>query len=74
MKKEMTFNKAFETLEKLVDEIEEDNIQIDKLASKVAEANQLIAFCETQLRTIIDEVDQANQKLEKKKGRPKKTP
>jgi exodeoxyribonuclease VII small subunit len=52
MKKNMTYNEAFNALEVLVEEIETDEIQLDTLAEKVKEANELIKFCETKLRII----------------------
>ncbi len=48
----MTYNEAFNALEILVEEIETDEIQLDTLAEKVKEANELIRFCETKLRKI----------------------
>jgi len=48
----MTYNEAFNALEILVEEIETDEIQLDTLAEKVKEANDLIKFCETKLRKI----------------------
>ncbi|MCB0397290.1 MAG: exodeoxyribonuclease VII small subunit [Flavobacteriales bacterium] len=52
MKKELTFDKAFNDLAELVEEIEDDEIKVDTLAAKVKQANELIKFCETKLRTI----------------------
>jgi exodeoxyribonuclease VII small subunit len=48
----MTYNEAFNALEILVEEIETDEIQLDTLAEKVKQANELIKFCETKLRKI----------------------
>jgi exodeoxyribonuclease VII small subunit len=48
----LTYNIAFSKLEKLVEQIEDDKIQLDTLADKVKEANELINFCEQKLRTI----------------------
>ena len=59
MKKELTFNTAYERLKKLVNEMEDENIQLDKLDKKVSEANELIQFCETNLRNIEIAVDKA---------------
>jgi exodeoxyribonuclease VII small subunit len=53
---ELTFNKAYSDLAKLVDEIEDDDIQLDELALKVKHAKVLIDFCETKLRSIEAEV------------------
>jgi exodeoxyribonuclease VII small subunit len=55
MKSNLTFDKAFSDLTKLVDQIEDDKIQVDTLTEKVKEANVLIKFCENKLRTIESE-------------------
>jgi exodeoxyribonuclease VII small subunit len=52
MTKDLTFSEAFSALEKLVEEIENDNIPLDTLAEKVKEANEYIKFCEIKLRKI----------------------
>ncbi len=52
----LTFDTAFNQLKKLVNQIEDDEIQLDTLAEKVNEANELIQFCETKLRNIEVEV------------------
>lgn len=52
MKSNLTFDKAFSDLTKLVDQIEGDTIQVDTLIEKVKQANELIKFCETKLRSI----------------------
>ena len=59
MKRELTYNDAYAKLEELVIEIESDTIQLDTLAEKVAQANELIRFCEAKLRIIEKEVDEA---------------
>jgi exodeoxyribonuclease VII small subunit len=57
MKTKLTFDKAFSELEKLVGQIEDENIQLDELADKVKEANELIKYCETKLRTIAEDIE-----------------
>ena len=57
MKTKLTFDNAFSKLEKLVEQIEDENIQLDELAEKVKEANELIKYCETKLRTIVADID-----------------
>ena len=57
MATKLTFDTAFAQLEKLVAEIEDEQIQLDTLAGKVKEANELIKFCETKLRSIREDVD-----------------
>lgn len=60
MKSNLTFDKAFNDLTKLVNQIEDDKIQVDTLSEKVKEANELIKFCETKLRTIDREIKRSN--------------
>lgn len=60
MKKDLTFDKAFNDLTDLVEEIEDDEIKVDTLAVKVKQANELIKFCETKLRGIQTEINEAN--------------
>jgi exodeoxyribonuclease VII small subunit len=60
MKSNLTFDKAFSDLTKLVNQIEDDKIQVDTLSEKVKEANELIKFCETKLRTIDSEIKRNN--------------
>jgi exodeoxyribonuclease VII small subunit len=59
MKSNLTFDKAFDELTKLVEQTEDNKIQVDTLSEKVKEANELIKFCETKLRKIEKEVDAA---------------
>jgi exodeoxyribonuclease VII small subunit len=61
MKSNLTFDKAFDELTKLVEQIEDNKIQVDTLAEKVKEANELIKFCETKLRKIGKEIDVATE-------------
>lgn len=60
MKSNLTFDKAFCDLTKLVNQIEDDKIQVDTLSEKVKEANDLIKFCETKLRTIDKDIKSIN--------------
>ena len=55
----LTYNKAYSDLSKLVDQIEDDKIQLDTLADKVKQAKELIDFCETKLRKIENDVKAA---------------
>jgi exodeoxyribonuclease VII small subunit len=56
----LTYNKAYSDLSKLVDQIEDDKIQLDTLADKVKQAKELIDFCETKLRTIDKDVKRSS--------------
>lgn len=57
METTLTFDKAFSELEKLVGQIEDENIQLDTLADKVRQANELIRYCELKLRTISEDIE-----------------
>jgi exodeoxyribonuclease VII small subunit len=61
MKSNLTFDKAFDELTKLVEQIEDNKIQVDTLAEKVKEANELIKFCEAKLRKIEKEIEAATE-------------
>jgi exodeoxyribonuclease VII small subunit len=59
MKNDLTYSQAFIKLEGLVEQLEKGDIQLDKLAEKVKQANELIAICEAKLRKIDSEVKEA---------------
>ncbi|MEO6166153.1 MAG: exodeoxyribonuclease VII small subunit [Chitinophagales bacterium] len=59
MKTNLTYSTAFDTLEKIVAQMESDEIQVDELAEKVRQAKELIAFCENKLRMVEKEVEKA---------------
>ncbi len=57
METDLTYNTAFDALQKLVRQIEHEDIQLDTLAEKVKEANELINWCEARLRVIEEDID-----------------
>ncbi len=57
MEKELNYSQAYEKLEEVVEQLEDGNIQLDTLAEKVKQANELIAVCEAALRKIEKELD-----------------
>lgn len=57
MKPTLTFDEAYNTLEHLVQQIENEAVPLDVLAEKVKEAKALIAFCEGKLRGIETEIE-----------------
>ena len=59
MKTNLTYSEAFLKLEALVEQLEEGDIQLDKLSTKVKEAKELISICENKLRKIDTEVNEA---------------
>lgn len=71
MKNELTYSEAFTKLENIVEELENGDIQLDKLTTKVKQANELIAICEAKLRKIdteIKEITKPTKAREKKKN------
>lgn len=56
MKKE-TYSQAMERLEKIVSQIDNNELEIDVLAEKIKEANEIIAFCSVKLTKVDAEVE-----------------
>ena len=48
-KKKETYSQAMARLEKIVNQIDNNELEIDQLAEKIKEANEIIAFCESKL-------------------------
>ena len=71
MKKELTYNEAFDKLEDIREQLEEGKIPLDKLSLKVNQANEFIAICENKLRNIQAEIKEASKTTTKKKKKTK---
>jgi exodeoxyribonuclease VII small subunit len=56
MENNLTYTEALSKLEEIVEQIEDDSIMLDTLTEKVAQANELIKYCETKLRMIEGDV------------------
>ena len=54
----MTYSQAIKRLEEIVKLIESNQIEIDQLAVRIKEANQIIAYC-------TDKLTKADQEIEK---------
>lgn len=52
-----SYDKAFEELQQLVEELNSENVSIDKLSAKIKKANELIQFCKGKLRSVEDELN-----------------
>lgn len=48
-RKKQTYSQAMKRLEEIVGQIDNNELEIDALAEKIKEANELIAFCSDQL-------------------------
>ena len=54
----MNYSQAMKRLEEIVKQIDSNQLEIDQMVEKIAEANQLIAFCS-------DKLTKADQEIEK---------
>ena len=55
--KKETYSQAMERLEKIVRQIDSNELEIDALAGKLKEANEIIAFCSEKLTKVDQEVE-----------------
>ena len=55
--KKETYSQAMERLEKIVRQIDKDDVDIDILSEKIKEANEIIAFCTEKLTKADREVE-----------------
>ncbi len=51
-KDNFNFDEAYLALQKIIEEIEDENIGLETLAAKVKYANELMVICENKLREI----------------------
>jgi len=65
-KKKLTYSQAIGELEKIIDEIEAESIDVDVLAEKVKRATYLIKFCKSNLRTTEEEVKKVLSDIEER--------
>ena len=65
-KKKLTYSQAIGELEKIINEIEAESVDVDVLAEKVKRATYLIKFCKSNLRTTEEEVKKVLSEIEEK--------
>ena len=65
-KKKLTYSQAIGELEKIINEIEAESVDVDVLAEKVKRATYLIKFCKSNLRTTEEEVKKVLSDIEEK--------
>ena len=65
-KKKLTYSQAIGELEKIINEIEAESVDVDVLAEKVKRATYLIKFCKSNLRTTEEEVKRVLSDIEEK--------
>lgn len=55
--KKETYSQAMERLEKIVRQIDSNELEIDELGEKIKEANEIIAFCSGKLMKADKEIE-----------------
>ncbi len=63
-KQDITYSKAFAELEKIVSQIENEEIEIDKLAEYVKRASELLSFCKEKLKKSEKEISNIMKEIE----------
>jgi len=58
-KKELSYKTAMEELESIVAQLEDEDVDVDKLAGMIQRASELIQFCKARLMKSQEEVDKA---------------
>lgn len=56
-KKEFSFNEAVKEIEKILQNIESGNLDVDKLSEHVKKASDLIKQCQKKLRSTEEEIN-----------------
>ena len=64
MEQDLTYDKAYQELKSISQEIENESITVDVLAHKVKRAAELIDFCQKKLKATETEVDNIIKQME----------
>ncbi|HEY0176353.1 MAG TPA: exodeoxyribonuclease VII small subunit [Pedobacter sp.] len=64
MEKNLNYEEAYEELSRIAADIETESVSVDVLAEKVKRASELIAFCQTKLRSTETEVNKIIKQME----------
>ena len=57
-KKELTYERAYAELHKILQAIQNDEIGLDELAKELKRAKELIEFCQGKLKSVESELDE----------------
>jgi len=57
MEENLSYESAYRELEKIYQDINNEEVSIDELATKVKRASVLISFCQTKLRNTENEIN-----------------
>ena len=64
MEENLNYEAAYTELAQIAQEIETESVSVDILAEKVKRASELIAFCQTKLRSTETEVNKIIKQME----------
>lgn len=64
MEKNLNYEHAYAELAQIAAEIETESVSVDVLAERVKRASELIAFCQTKLRSTETEVNKIIKQME----------
>ncbi len=64
MSKEIKYDDAFEELQQIVADLEDGEISVDELSSKIKRASELIQLCKKKLTTTEEDVSKILKELE----------
>ncbi|MBT8228906.1 MAG: exodeoxyribonuclease VII small subunit [Bacteroidia bacterium] len=55
--KKISFDQDYEELRQIVEELQGEDVSIDKLGEQLKKATELVKFCKTKLRDVEDEIN-----------------
>lgn len=61
---ELTYESAYNELLQIAKEIEDESVSVDVLAEKVKRASELIAFCQSKLKTAEGDVNKIIEQMD----------
>lgn len=64
MEQTLTYESAYKELSEIANEIENESVSVDVLATKVKRASELITFCQTKLKSTETEVNKIIAQME----------
>jgi exodeoxyribonuclease VII small subunit len=63
-KKNLTYNKAMDTIAEILEQIETGELDVDELAGKVKQASELLRICRNKLFSTEKEIEQVLKEME----------
>ena len=57
-RKKLTYESAYEELQEILANVQNDEVPLDTLATQLKRAKELIAFCKEKLRAVEEDLDE----------------